>query len=140
MIAQYGIDKDKIFPVSEIFKKAGNDVHLADGSQIAGIQGIEMQIQFFPVVDDSLHLVGKVETPEIPVFAMGRENCRRKGANLIAHIRKDGDGDGEGCPSVADKSCMAAIFFIGVLFRGITVPVIGALVFISIRSGCKQTV
>lgn len=54
-----------------------------------------MQVQFFPMVDDSLHLIGEIETPEILIFAMSGEDCCGKRTNLIAHIGKNRDGNGE---------------------------------------------
>lgn len=48
------------------------------------------------MVDDSLHLIGEVETPEIFIFAMSGEDCRGKRTDLVAHIGKNRDGNGEG--------------------------------------------
>jgi len=90
------IDQDQRVPAAEVREQLRGQVNLFEGTQISGIQRIEMKSFLFPVCADRRDVRGQI--PERPAFlecGMGGEHCRRNDRRFHAHGRDDRQGDGQ---------------------------------------------
>lgn len=91
VVAQYRIDNNQSVRLTEVVDKVGNYANLPGRAQISGIDGVEPHPQPFPFGNDFRHFIRQVEKREIGILRMVGKNCRRQGAYLKAHGRKNGN-------------------------------------------------
>ena len=78
-----------------MFEEITDDAHLFHGSQVPRVNGVKLELQLFPVRDETFHVIGQVQRAEILVFAMSGEYGGGKRANLKSHVCQYGDGHGQ---------------------------------------------
>ena len=85
VITQHRIGYYQTIRLTKILDEIGNNLNLPRGTQIIGINGIKLNLQFFPFGYDLRHFIRQVQKGEAGILRMVGQYCRRKRTNLKTH-------------------------------------------------------
>ena len=103
VVSQYGICNNQVCRTAEALDKRLYDLSLLRRAEVTGIKGVKLDMKLFPFFNDLFHFFGQVKERKLRILGVRGKYGGRKGTDLKAHCRKNGNDCCQGNTSYSGK-------------------------------------